>query len=62
MGKLSLARLMACAGYQRLHTDDEDYSRLGLCDPAECPDCAVGRGHYVKDNKVSLDLFRGGNF
>ena len=50
MGKFSLARLIMCAKYQRLTS--EDYLRLGLCLPDQCEDCASGQGHYVKNNKM----------
>ena len=50
MGKFSLARLVMCAKYQRLTS--EDYVRLGLCLPDNCQDCAQGHGHYVKNDKM----------
>ena len=50
MGKFSLARLIMCAKYQRLTSDD--YLRLGLCLPDQCQDCASGQGHYVKNDKM----------
>ena len=50
MGKFSLARLIMCAKYQRLTS--EDYIRLGLCVPDNCQDCVDGQGHYVKNDKM----------
>ena len=50
MGKFSLTRLIMCAKYQRLSS--EDYIRLGLCMPESCPDCVDGSGHYVKNDKM----------
>ena len=50
MGKFSLARLVMCAKYERLTS--EDYIRLGLCLPDNCQDCAQGHGHYVKNDKM----------
>eukprot|EP00091_Calanus_sinicus_P012712 TRINITY_DN28445_c0_g1_i1.p1 TRINITY_DN28445_c0_g1~~TRINITY_DN28445_c0_g1_i1.p1 ORF type:complete len:140 (-),score=21.19 TRINITY_DN28445_c0_g1_i1:75-470(-) len=50
MGKFSLTRLIMCAKYQKLSS--EDYIRLGLCMPDSCPDCADGSGHYVKNDKM----------
>ena len=50
MGKFSLTRLIMCAKYQKLSS--EDYIRLGLCLPDSCPDCADGTGHYVKNDKM----------
>ena len=50
MGKFSLARLVMCAKYQRLTS--EDYVRLGLCIPDNCQDCVQGHGHYVKNDKM----------
>ena len=50
MGKFSLARLVMCAKYQRLTS--EDYVRLGLCLPDNCQDCVQGHGHYVKNDKM----------
>ena len=61
MGKFSLARLVMCAKYQRLTS--EDYVRLGLCLPDNCQDCAQGVGHYVKNDKmVSKDPARSENY
>ena len=55
MGKFSLSRLIMCAKYQRLTS--EDYIRLGLCDPLSCPDCSEGSGHYVKNDKMVRFFF-----
>jgi len=52
MGKFSLSRLLACARYQRLSS--EDYIRLGLCMPDTCPDCTQGHGHYVKNDNIQV--------
>ncbi len=54
MGRFSLARLLTCARYERLTS--EDYLRLGLCLPDSCPDCAGGQGHYVKNDKIMVSL------
>jgi hypothetical protein len=54
MGRFSLARLLTCARYERLTS--EDYLRLGLCLPDSCPDCAGGQGHYVKNDKIMVSF------
>ena len=50
MAKFNLVRLLMCAKYKRLTS--EDYIRLGLCVPEDCQDCVSGHGHYVKNDKM----------
>ena len=50
MAKFNLVRLLMCAKYKRLTS--EDYIRLGLCVPEDCQDCVNGHGHYVKNDKM----------
>jgi len=55
MRKFSLRRLVTCAKYEKLTS--EDYLRLRLCLPDTCPDCSGGQGHYVKnDNMIKNNL------